>query len=133
MSDLNIVDFRRDAAITLLRLYNNFPIPHTLFIEDVCGESDEDEFGLISRRHESCLATMLWLSDEGFLQFKALINDKGIEQASLSLLGIELLLGADTEGTSRIESLRQGLASKSSTKLETAINELLTSAIARKH
>jgi hypothetical protein len=132
MSDLNIDDFRRDTAITLLRLYNNFPRPHTLYISEVCGEDSEDEFGLISRRYEACLAAMMWLSDEGFIQFKTLITDQGIEQATLCLLGIELLLGANAEGVSRVESLRIGLASKSSTKLEIAINELLSSAVSRK-
>ena len=132
MSDLNIDDFRRDTAITLIRLYNNFPRPHTLYINEVCGEDGVDEFGLISRRYEACLAAMMWLADEGFIQFKSLIVDQGIEQATLCLLGIELLLGANPDGISRIEALRLGLSSKSSTKLEVAINELLSSAVSRK-
>jgi len=133
MSDLNIDDFRRDAAITLLRLYNNFPRPHNLYIYEVCGEESEDEFGLISKRHEACLATMIWLADEALLQYKSLVVDEGIEQATLCLLGVELLLGANPEGVSRIEALRQGLASRSSTKLEVAINEFLSAAVARKY
>ncbi len=133
MSDLNIDDFRKDAAIILLRLYNNFPTPHTLYIEDVCSGQSEDEFGLISKRHEACLATMLWLADERYLTFKSLLNEEGIEQAALSLLGIELLLGANTDGVSRVESLRKALSSQSSIKLERAINELLSATVSRKH
>ncbi len=128
MSDLNIDDFRRDAAITLIRLYNNFPRPHSLYIHEVCGEDGTDEFGLISKRYEACLAAMLWLQQEGFLSYKTLLPGEAIEQAVLTLKGIELLLSSSSAGVSRIESFREALSSRSSQKLENAVNEFLNAA-----
>ena len=46
MSDINIDDFFKDAAIALVQLYGMFPRRHALFVEDICGPDDTDEFGM---------------------------------------------------------------------------------------
>ena len=46
MSDIHIDDFFRDAAIALNRLYLSFPRPIALYVEDIIGPDEPDEFGL---------------------------------------------------------------------------------------
>ena len=46
MSDINIDDFFKDAAIALVQLYGVFPRRQAVFVEDICGPDDTDEFGM---------------------------------------------------------------------------------------
>ncbi|MEY1662234.1 hypothetical protein [Isoalcanivorax beigongshangi] len=84
MADLHIDDFCRDAALVLLHLYSSFPRPLSLYVEDICGPQSVDEVGLHSKRHMACLATMLWLAEEGYLRHEGLIYQEGIEQSVLT-------------------------------------------------
>lgn len=84
MADIHIDDFYRDAALSLLRLYALFPRPETLFVEDITGPEETDEFGLHSKRHMSALATMAWLGDEGYLRHQGLIRQEALDQVVLT-------------------------------------------------
>lgn len=53
---LQIDDFYKDAAGGLLALYQAFPRKIALYVEDLIGREEPDEFGLPSTRHQSCLA-----------------------------------------------------------------------------
>lgn len=82
--DLQIDDFQRDAAAGLLMLYQAFPRKITLYVEDLIGHEEPDEFGLPSKRHQSCLAALLWLAEEGYLRFESTIQFLAIDQAVLT-------------------------------------------------
>ncbi|HAN52622.1 MAG TPA: hypothetical protein DCQ75_06310, partial [Pseudomonas sp.] len=60
--DLQIDDFYKDAAGGLLALYQAFPRKIALYVEDLIGREEPDEFGLPSKRHQSCLGALLWLA-----------------------------------------------------------------------
>ena len=82
--DLQIDDFYKDAASGLLTLYQAFPRKIALYIGDLIGREEPDEFGLPSTRHQSCLGALLWLADEGYLRFDATIRYEALDQAVLS-------------------------------------------------
>ncbi len=106
MADIHIADFYKDAARILVQLYNQFPRPHMLFVEDIAGPDTPDEFGLHSPRHQACLSTMLWLAQSGYLSYETLVRQEAIDQAALTQRGFTLLatplpmqniVGFDTE------------------------------------
>ncbi|MCJ8168835.1 hypothetical protein [Atopomonas sediminilitoris] len=82
--DLNIDDFYRDCAAALLQLYGTFPRKMALYVEDLIGREEPDEFGLPSKRHLNCLGAMVWLSEEGYLRFSATIRYEALEQVVLT-------------------------------------------------
>jgi hypothetical protein len=84
MIDVNIDDFYHDVAVTLLSLYQQFPLKISLYIEDVCGPEDADEFGLHSRRHLSCIGALEWMHDEGFIRYLDIVKQECAEQCTLT-------------------------------------------------
>ncbi len=82
--DLQIDDFYRDAAAGLLMLYQAFPRKITLYVEDLIGHEEPDEFGIPSKRHQSCLGALLWLAEEGYLRFDSTLQFLAIDQAVLT-------------------------------------------------
>ncbi|EXF43873.1 hypothetical protein BAY1663_03736 [Pseudomonas sp. BAY1663] len=85
--DLQIDDFYKDAAGALLMLYQAFPRRIALYVEDLIGHEEPDEFGLPSKRHQSCLGALLWLAEEGYLRFESTIQFQALDQAVLSEKG----------------------------------------------
>ncbi|UCJ15876.1 hypothetical protein K5Q02_18895 [Pseudomonas sp. MM211] len=85
--DLQIDDFYKDAASSLLMLYQVFPRKAALYVEDLIGREEPDEFGLPSKRHQACLGTLLWLADEGYLRYESTIGYDALDQAVLSEKG----------------------------------------------
>lgn len=84
MIDVNIDDFYHDVAVTLLSLYQRFPQKISLYIEDVCGPDEIDEFGLHSPRYLSCLAAINWLQDEGYIRYLDIIKQDTAEACTLT-------------------------------------------------
>ena len=84
MTDINIDDFFKDGARVLSQLYSVFPRRHSIFVEDICGAEEPDEFGMRSQRHMSCFGTLLWLGEEGYLRYEEAIRQEAIDQAVLS-------------------------------------------------
>ncbi|WP_313087955.1 hypothetical protein [Pseudomonas sp.] len=82
--DLQVDDFYRDAAAGLLILYQAFPRKITLYVDDLIGHQEFDEFGLPSTRHQSCLGALLWLAEEGYLRFDSTLQYLALEQAVLT-------------------------------------------------
>jgi hypothetical protein len=91
MADLNLIDFYRDAALTLLQLQVSFPRQVELYVEDLIGPDHTDEFGLHSKRHEACLGAMLWLAEEGYLRYHSLVRQDAIDKAVLTAKALVLL------------------------------------------
>lgn len=82
--DLNVEDFYRDAAAGLLTLYQAFPRKVSLFVEDLIGHQETDEFGLPSKRHQCCLGALIWLAEEGYLRYESTIQYQALDQAVLT-------------------------------------------------
>ncbi len=82
--DLQIDDFYRDAAAGLLTLYRAFPRKVALYVEDIIGHEEPDEFGLPSKRHQGCLGALIWLAEEGYLRFESTIHFQALDQAALT-------------------------------------------------
>jgi hypothetical protein len=93
VADIHIDDFCRDAALILLHLYSAFPRRASVYVEDICGPDTPDDVGLHSDRHMACLGTMLWLAEEDYLRFEAMIYQDGIDQAVLTGKAFTLLCG----------------------------------------
>ena len=91
MADLHIDDFYKDTARILVQLYNSFPLPIMIFVEDIAGPDEPDEFGVHSRRHQACLASLLWLSQMGYMSYQSLIRQEAVDQARLTQRGFTLL------------------------------------------
>jgi hypothetical protein len=91
MSDIHIDDFYRDTALILLRLYNRFPRPQLLFVEEICGAGEPDEFGMPPARQQACFGAMIWLGQQGFLRYDATLRQEGLDQAVLTERGFLML------------------------------------------
>ncbi|MGQ7957480.1 hypothetical protein ACUTAF_07175 [Pseudomonas sp. SP16.1] len=85
--DLQIDDFYKDAAGGLLLLYQAFPRKLALYVEDLIGREEPDEFGLPSKRHQACLGALLWLAEEGYIRFDSTIAYDALDQAVLTEKG----------------------------------------------
>jgi len=84
MLDVHIDDFFKDTAVALLSGLQQFPAPQTLFIEDICGPDDMDEFGLHSTRHLAALGTVQWLRDEEFVRFGVVDRQESVDDFVLT-------------------------------------------------
>ncbi len=91
MADIHIADFHRDCANILVNLYRSFPRKIHLYVDDIAGHDEPDEFGLPSPRHQSCFATMIWLAEAGYIQYATTIRQEALDQACLTHLGFLLL------------------------------------------
>jgi hypothetical protein len=91
MGDLHIDDFYKDAARILLVLYQYFPRPYTIYVTDISGPDEPDEYGLHSDRHQACFSTMTWLADAGLLRHVDVINKDAVDQAVLTHKALTLL------------------------------------------
>lgn len=149
MADLHIDDFYRDVALILLRLYGVFPRKHLLFVDDICGFEEPDEFGLPSARSQGCFSAMVWLGEQGYIQYEAPIRQEALDQAVLTEKGFLLLssrseLQLDATETdapalppsvmaqslTNVAQLRRAIGSDSSILIEQCVHYLLSSAAA---
>lgn len=84
MADIHVEEFYKDAAIALVQLYGAFPRRVNLFVEDIAGPDEPDDFGLHSKRHMACFGALLWLAEEGFLRYVDTIRQDALDQAVLT-------------------------------------------------
>ncbi|WP_029404688.1 hypothetical protein [Stutzerimonas stutzeri] len=103
--DLQIDDFYRDAAAGLLILYQAFPRKVALYVEDLIGHEEPDEFGLPSKRHQGCLGALIWLAEEGYLRFESTIHFQALDQAALTEKAFMRLTRSVPSGLACRESL----------------------------
>lgn len=103
MADIHIEEFYRDSAIALVQLYSVFPRRINLFVEDIAGPDEPDEFGLHSPRHMACFGALLWLEEEGLLRYVDTIRQDALDQAVLTRRAfIRLSTPAPTDLTSQL-------------------------------
>jgi len=143
MADIHIDDFCRDAALALLHLYSAFPRRASIYVEDICGPDTPDEVGLHSDRHMACLGALLWLAEEDYLRFEAMIYQDGIDQAVLTGKAFTLLCGLSqvryqnpapdlpesvmVEKITVVEQIRAVLRSGESSKISTMMRYFFSS------
>ncbi|WP_020409760.1 hypothetical protein [Hahella ganghwensis] len=139
MPDLHIEEFYKDVAKILLQMYRSFPRKSQVFVEDISGPDQPDEYGIHSARHQSCFAAMLWLSEEGFIRYQDTIRQEAIDQAVITqetflrLTGLADIEPADsvqpTTDTAvvmtNIELIQLALRSATSTNLATLMEHVL--------
>jgi hypothetical protein len=144
MADIHIDDFYRDVAKIFIRLYAVFPRKATLYVEDISGADEPDEFGLHHPRFEACFSTMVWLAEQGYINFQDTIRQEGLDSAVLTQRAFLILtsrsrLAADTVDPSlppsileasqtNIAQLRAAIKDGSSIALKNCVNQLLSHA-----
>ncbi|MCY0964634.1 hypothetical protein [Parathalassolituus penaei] len=92
MLDVHIDDFFKDCATILLTGFRSFPRPQTLFIEDISGPDDRDDFGLHSNRHLAALGALVWLQEEGYVRFTGLHRQESVDEFVLTSKSLGKLL-----------------------------------------
>ncbi|MDG2411175.1 MAG: hypothetical protein P8M21_04975 [Halioglobus sp.] len=144
MSDIHIDDFYRDSAKILVRLYATFPTPITLYVEDISGPDEPDEFGLHHPRFESCFSTMVWLAQHDYLHFDELLRKEALDHAVLTRKAFLILAGSSVANelhdtvpaetpqsiadrlNTQIAQLRNALNEGSSFQLKAAVTNVLS-------
>jgi hypothetical protein len=142
MADIHIDDFYRDVAKIFMRLYAIFPRKTALYVEDISGPDNPDEFGLHHPRFEACFSTMVWLAENGYLQFQETIRQEALDQVVLSRKAF-LILASRSElaepvehaavppslmeaSLSNITQLRAAVKEGSSSLIKQCVNQLLS-------
>ena len=125
LDDLHIHDFYRDAGRILLALFNQFPAPATVYVEDIAGPDAPDEFGLHSPRHIACLGALTWLQQSGYINFSQLVRQEAVEEAALSHRGFLLLVKKTESGESNAQLLNSAVRNGSSPQLQGLMERLM--------
>lgn len=125
MLDVHINDFWKDCAAILLMGLRNFPRSQTLFIEDICGPDEIDEFGLHSTRHLSALGALQWLKDEGFIRFSTFDRQESADDFVLSNKAFTRLL-SKTDDDATFQTLEYAFLQKDSLWLAALMQKILS-------
>ena len=129
MNDIYIEDFHHDVAIAIVRLYGSFPRPAALYVDEIAGGDDPDEYGVQSERHQRCLGSLLWLGEEGLLRYRDTIGVEGIDGAVLTLRGFRALhegAGPSVEQLT-INLIREALRERNSEAVKRSVLRLFSS------
>lgn len=124
MNELHIDDFYKDAARILLALYLQFPRPVSIYVADISGIDNVDEYGLHSERHDACLHTMLWLAEEQLLRYTDTIYREGIDHAVLTHKAMQWLSARHADGTAA-QAMQQALDSQSTIRINQVMSRCL--------
>lgn len=128
MLDIHLTDFYSDIGKIFIYLYNRFPRQDTLWLMDICGEDNIDEYGLHSKRYLACLNSVLFLQEEGFLRYSDMEKQDGFNHSVLTLKAFKLLTSPTKEsGTPLIDCIRLAAQQGSSTLMEEFVKEALFS------
>ena len=84
MADINVEYFYQDIAKILSILYASFPSKTAIYVDEVSGVDEPDEYGMHNTRYTACFYAMLWLHEEGYLRYAEAIHQDGVDQACLS-------------------------------------------------
>lgn len=124
MLDVHINDFWKDCAAILLIGLRAFPRQQTLYIEDISGPDDMDEFGLHSPRHLAALGAIQWLKDEGFIRFSHVDKQESVDEFVLCAKAFSRLL-QQQEGSTLFQTLEYAFLQKDSAWLEKLMQRFL--------
>ena len=84
MADINIENFYQHIAKILSMLYAAFPSKSPLYVDDIAGVDNPDEYGLHSPHYTAGFFAMLWLADEHYIRYVDTIRQDGVDQAVLT-------------------------------------------------
>lgn len=104
MNDVNIDDFYHDIGVILLSLYQQFPRKVSLFIDDICGPDQMDDFGLHSSRYLSAIGALMWLHDEGYIRYMDIVKQESAEECTLTQKAFVKLIKPNLNGTNLNEA-----------------------------
>jgi len=91
MFDIHIEEFFLDCTKILKQLYQAFPKKCNVFVEDISGPDQPDEYGIHSDRSQSCFGAMLWLEKEQYISFESTLRQEAIDQSVLTAKGLRLM------------------------------------------
>lgn len=97
MLDVHIDDFFKDCAVILLHGFKYFPAKQVLYVEDISGPDEADEFGLHSPRHIAAFGAIVWLQEEGYIRFSEIDHQESVDDFVLASKAFSRLLKAETE------------------------------------
>lgn len=97
MLDVHIDDFFKDCAVILLHGFKYFPAKQILYVEDICGPDEADEFGLHSPRHLAAFSAISWLQEEGYIRFSEVDRQESVDEFILASKAFTRLLTADRD------------------------------------
>lgn len=120
MADIHIDDFYRDVATIFLRLYAVFPRKSTLYVEDICGPDQPDEFGLHNPRFQAGFSAIVWLAEHGYLHFQETIRAEALDQVVLSQKTFLLLTsrsGLEPEEDAEVAALPPSVLEQTSSNI----------------
>jgi hypothetical protein len=124
--DIHIEYFIKDIAKVFCVLYESFPIKRALYTDEICGPAQTDEFGLLSKRDEQCIAAMVWLEEEHYIRFLHVIPQEGIESAILTRKAYQLLHNYHEEkDLLHIDCIRLAIKEQDSEKLKSFVHHIL--------
>jgi len=84
MADINIENFYKHIARILSILYVNFPTKRAIYVDEVAGIDQPDDYGLHSPEYTAGFYALLWLAEEGYLRYSDTIRQDGIDQAIMT-------------------------------------------------
>jgi len=84
MADINIENFYRHIARALNILYTSFPSKAAIYVDNVAGIDEPDEYGLHSPEYTAGFYALLWLEEEGYIRYSDTIRQDGVDQATLT-------------------------------------------------
>ena len=84
MADINIENFYQHIAKILSILYAAFPSKMAVYVDDVAGIDEPDEYGLHSPHYTAGFFTLLWLAEEDYIRYADMIRQDGVDQAVLT-------------------------------------------------
>ncbi|WP_426416849.1 hypothetical protein [Aestuariirhabdus sp. LZHN29] len=126
MADIHIEDFYQDCARILLKLYGYFPRKGDIYVDEIIGDFELDEFGIPSARHLACFSSMLWLADEHYLRYLDQSRQDGLGQAVLAERAFLALAAPVTPPLVPLEGLPATVAIQQGTlahQLRTALDQ----------
>lgn len=130
MSDLHIDDFYKNCALIFKRLFHSFPQKCILYVEDIVGPDQPDDFGLHSPSFLNGFSAMLWLAEEGYIRYEETIKQEALDQVVLTQRGFLLLSqfsSVENKGQAEvnIRHIRAALNDKNSSAIEVIMQSLL--------
>lgn len=125
MLDVHIDEFFKDCAVVLLHGFKFFPAKQILYVEDICGPDEMDEFGLHSPRHIAAFGAIVWLQEEGFIRFTDINRQESVDEFVLTSKAFTRLLHAENDRvTTRLaQRLEFALLQKNSTSLSQLMHQ----------
>ncbi len=84
MADINVENFYRDVGTIFTTLYASFPSKAAIYVDEVSGVDEPDEYGMHNPRYTAGFFAMLWLAEEGYVRYAEVIRQDGVDQATLT-------------------------------------------------